>query len=162
MGHHLFSLKIDSKQNAQITTVSWHSVDWQALWLMFMLFHYTTYCIGTGLLSDTWVGYVFVHLSGYNCIQKLHMGLAKHVHLSGFRLCTKHRAKVRGMENVCTYPGFTVIQIRDFDIQLRHSIEGCSIAFQLTVRKILIIKERTCFRKFESHPLPSRWRFSFK
>ena len=36
-------------------------------------------------MSDTWIGYVFVHLSGYNCIQKLHMGLAKHVHLSGFR-----------------------------------------------------------------------------
>ena len=49
-------------------------------------------------LSDFWVGYLFVHLSGYNCIQKLHMGLAKHVHLSG--LCTYP---------VCTYPGFTVV-----------------------------------------------------
>ena len=35
-----------------------------------------------------------VHLSG--------------VHLSGFRSCTKHSTKVRGMENVCTYLGFTV------------------------------------------------------
>jgi hypothetical protein len=32
-----------------------------------------------------------VHLSRYNCIQKLHMGLAKHVHLSG----------------LCTYPVYT-------------------------------------------------------
>ena len=37
-------------------------------------------------LSDTWMDYVFVHLSGYNCIQKLHTGLAKHVHLSGLHL----------------------------------------------------------------------------
>jgi hypothetical protein len=38
-----------------------------------------------------------VHLSG--------------VYLTGFRSCTKHRAKVRGMENVCTYPGFTVFKL---------------------------------------------------
>ena len=59
-------------------------------------------------LSDTWVGYLFVHLSGYNCIQKLHMGFAKHVHLSGFNSCTKHRAKVRGMNIFSTYPVLTV------------------------------------------------------
>jgi hypothetical protein len=38
-----------------------------------------------------------VHLSG--------------VHLSRFRLCTKRRAIVRGMENVCTNPGFTVLHV---------------------------------------------------
>ena len=94
-------------QNAQTTTVIWHSADWQALWLMLILFRYTTYRTGTGLwVTLGWA--ISVHLSGYNCIQKLHMGLAKHVHLSGFKSCTKHRAKVRGMENVCTYLGFTV------------------------------------------------------
>ena len=66
---------------------------------MLILFRYTTYCIGTRTLSDTWMGYLFVHLSGYNCIQKLHMGLAKHVHLSG--LCTY---------SVCTYAGSGHVQ----------------------------------------------------
>jgi hypothetical protein len=54
---------------------------------------------GHRTLSDTWVDYVFVHLFGYNCIQNLHMGLAKHVHLSG--LCTYP---------VCTYPGSGYVQ----------------------------------------------------
>ena len=64
-------------------------------------------------LSDTWMGYVFVHLSGYNCIQKLHTGLAKHVHLSG--LCTYPG---------CTYPGFTVLGFRILTIAIGYWVLG--------------------------------------
>ena len=35
-------------------------------------------------LNDIWAGSSHFHLSGYDSIQKVHLGLAKNFHLSGF------------------------------------------------------------------------------